>query len=271
MNLSIKWKTLEPIDINLNNNEVSAIIYSKFKYLQHLELDFNETLRDNPFGKFYTDIDFTTQQLTTYARQLGFDIDQELTQDYLNHLHEIYEINYHKNPIPLWLQFHEAIHQIESHKRDDLKNHPIVFDYREKAGLLEVPLDRKFLKYKTTTLKKGDCYVKWQELSKDPYTYFKDKEPDDIVRLKELAKPWLLLRPTIRIATADREFYNHIDLDAFLEWFQPYREDWCNHWNIVDWDPMEMFSVITIGSVTKIDQLCLRFKNNQFPYKISPQ
>ena len=118
-------------------------------------------------------------------------------------------------------------------------------------------------------IKKNQCFVRWQELAKIPYSYYVDNEPDNIKRLCELAKPWINLKASFHIACADIDFLENIDISSFDSWFSKYKNDWCNHWKISDWDSTESFKVIPIGEIDDSDILVSNVKNNNLPLRIS--
>jgi len=269
-NLLIKWDHLDPITIELFDNPVSDKIYSKFKYLGQINLNIPNHPRDNPYSNTNQNINDATSYLFKCARLLNLDLDENriLTQDYLNYLHEVYEKNY--NGDPLWLEFHEMIHTNEVLQAGGLLR-PIAFDYRERNGPLIEDFDRMYLQYSTTSVSAGCCYIKWQELSKDPYDYYIRKEPNNIDRLKELSKPWLNLKPNIFVQLTDTDFIKGKDILGFNKWFEIYKSDWTSHWQLDNWSVEEIFSVIPVGKVTDINELINRYKQNNYPTRIVQQ
>ena len=111
----------------------------------------------------------------------------------------------------------------------------------------------------------GDVYVAWAELGKIPYTYWEDQESNDINRLCELCKPWLILRPQLRIALEDFDMLGYKDTVGFNKWWADYHDVWCQHWNISNWTVENMFACIVIGH-TNANQITQLLKN-----KIHPQ
>jgi hypothetical protein len=52
----------------------------------------------------------------------------------------------------------------------------------------------------------------------------------------------------------DRNLYKKYNKEIdFERWFEQYKPQWCQHWNINDWSIEEMFSVIPIGEILNID------------------
>ena len=49
--------------------------------------------------------------------------------------------------------------------------------------------------------------------------------------------------------------FSWLDIDEFLSWWEPYKEEWCTHWNIHAWQWQDMFSVIPIGKVDDLNRL----------------
>jgi len=265
--LQILWDDNKTTHITLLNNIAAEYIYKSFKFLQHLKLDFINNPKDNPYSSVYDGSNASIDNLKNAANILDIQInvDELDSQDYLNHLHCIYEKNY--NGGPNWLVFHEMIHMIE-HARRNRDPEAIVFDFREKADVLIQKFNRSWFSFSTTHVEKGMCYLRWQELGKRPYDYYEDSEPDDISRICELAKPWIYLRPNIFVAHKDANRLEGKDLDKFSNWFELYRKDWTAYWDVSDWNPIEMFSVIPIGYINDVDVLLDNFKNKIYPERI---
>jgi len=268
MKLTIHWNNNTDIDIALNDTPAAHAMYRYYKHLQHLKFDFKSHTYDNPFDQDHYKLDQSLTNVQQAAHRLGLTVDAnyKVTQQDLNCWHEIYEKNY--NGDPTWLEFHESIHMAEMLLRnDDVTD--INFDYREQAGMLVTPFDRTWLKFGTTKVTKGTVFVQWQELGKTPYNYFIDGEPDNCKRLCELAKPWVYFKPNIYISVVDIDHAENRRWEDFNNWFAKYRQCWTQHWEINNWRPEEMFTVIPIGTVDNVSLLVNRFQNNQFPDRIT--
>lgn len=254
----------DQFDIVLDQGPVSQVIEKTFKHLQHVPIPFREW--DNPFFLSTQAHESLVNRLVYFARRLNVNIDSDLClrqdQKYLNHLHEIYEKSYDGDPD--WLDYHEHIHLCEkSETKYDFKK--LVINYREKAGPLERkfdPLFRQSFKNKVTA---GEVYVSWAELGKTPYHYWKNNEPDDIDRICELAKPWLILRPKLNIAFSDIDFMVNKKSDSFDQWWEQHHDSWCRYWNIDRWSIYDMFSVTSVGHITEINSLANCLTNGHNP------
>jgi hypothetical protein len=272
--IEIHWDNFSNITVELLDNPAANYLWESLKHLQNLPLQIEQFEKENPFNEVYTDSKVAFKRLIETASNIGVDIqiEQEISQNYLNQLHKIYEENYDgKNQ--QWLVFHEMIHVNEMHISNRLLPgaftvHSLGFDWREKAGIFNKPYDRNFNKFAVTELPKGSVYLKWQELGKKPYRYWYDGEPNDTVRVCELAKPWIEIRPAFHVTTRDIKFDSGIDLDSFNQWFEVHRNAWCQHWNLTDWTPEEMYTVLPVGHIYSIDQLIERFQNKQYPTKV---
>jgi hypothetical protein len=220
-----------------------APIYGRIiSHLRHLDIPFRDW--DNPYN-----LKDPVTRLIEFGTRLKITVDrlrcEQKDQDYLNFLHEVYEKNYVTCPDPRWLDFHEQIHLCENFGASQCF---LQIDYRDKAGLLEKPFDMSWLKSGKTRVRAGDVFVRWAELGKPPYIYWRDKEPDDITRIKELAKPWLKLRPMLLVALQDHDF--GVSSDEFEQWWEQYHAEWCAHWNISKWDLVDMRSVLIFGRMS---------------------
>ena len=244
--------------INLENNSVSQSLVLMLKHLHRLPLR---------SGIFHNPYEFTKEiairQLVEYANKLGIvvDIAKLKSQEYLNYLHSIYEKNYNGNGD--WLQYHEPIHLLEG----NLPSPRVHLSYGELAG----PLDRTYryneLLSSVTDISAGDCLVVFSELGKTPYNYWRDGEPDNLIRLCELAKPRRRLYFQITIELAEHKKIPH-DLEQFEQWFSQYKSDWCRHWGIPDWSPEQIFGGILIGHLDAVEDFKSALQSGQYPAKL---
>jgi hypothetical protein len=255
------------LKIKLYSNPLSEFIYSRYRHLKNLSLSFND--RDIFFKEKNTNIDLAKIALREYANWVSVtvDISKLSEQDYLNYLHEIYEKNF--DGTENWLKFHEQIHTLEILNSGQNVQPIISFDYRTLGGPLEGSFKREYYNYSTLSATKNQCFLRWQELAKPPYNYWKDKEPDDINRFCQLSKPWVTLKTAIHVACDNINFLENVDLFSFNEWFSQFREQWCTHWGIVDWDQAETFKFIKIGEIEDVDILVDNIKKNNLPLRIS--
>lgn len=270
--LSITWENQTPINVTLNDTPPADHMFKNFKHLQYVELEFKTNLRDNPFSLYRTDQELAYAKIIEFGKNVGVSVEYDKLndQDYLNYLHKLYEVNYTNERE--WLMFHEFIHIVERlpiHR--NISPSEIAFDYREKGGMLVTNYKRSFDKYLTDELKRGTCYIRWQELGKHPYEYFDNSEPDNLERICQLAKPWLLLKPNMFIAYYD---YNtttkHIGSNGYSEfkkWFKQYEDAWKEKWNVPNWEPESMFKVLPIGTIGSSDMDILeeRLQDNVYP------
>ena len=162
--------------------------------------------------------------------------------------------------------FHEHIHICEQYFTAE----PLILilDYREKSGLLEKKFNISWLQESTTQLKTGDVYLQFSELGKTPYTYWKDKEPNDINRMCELAKPWVLLKPKVHVALEDIDRLADKTANEFNQWWSNYHLDWCKFWNLPTWTLEMQYGVIKFGKIDNIEFLKTQIDNKIFPKKI---
>ena len=201
---------------------------------------------------------------------ISVDVSKLSEQDYLNFLHKVYEEGYNRGS-NIWLDFHEMIHALEFNKSTARPRNEIFINYRDKAGPLEKPFDKRNLKYATQKIPKGTCYTTWSELGKTLDTYWSSHEPDNIQRLCQLAKPWLILRPSFRVALEDVDLsLSPENKEKFTEWFKQYEEQWKKHWKVDDWTLDEIISItsIPIGVMNEVDVFTEKMKDNRIPTRI---
>jgi hypothetical protein len=262
--LKIVWPDGNFVVLNLLENPLSDYYYRCITRLKNVELQFGP--RENPLDHSYNENNFTKKLINNF-KDLGVSVDSRKlkVQSYLNQLHDLYFNNFNKSKDhKKWLEIHDLIHLLE--KNSNVRN-CIWFDYRELAGPLIKKFDRKFLKYATTTIKKGYCYFSAHELGKDPYKYWQDGEPDNLKNICQLVKPWLFLRPLLDVAIKDSENKKNNNTN-FLIWFKKFKNEWCEHWGLEDWQPWEPGAYIPIGYIPDIDYIIDRFARNDYPNKI---
>ena len=258
------------INLTLYNNTLTSYIQHCFKHLQHVDIPFRK--RDTCGFLLTTSANDQVEALINFANELDVTIDQQrclsLDQTYLNSLHQAYEENYNGNPI--WLDFHETIHILEEFSRGSLPNKELLIRYRETSGPLEQKFNESYQSEFVTKTKSGEFYIVWSELGKSPFNYWQDKEPNNITRICELVKPWDILKPHFFVSLDDQDLLEDYtkSLDEFFDWWAPYKEDWCTHWNLNNWKWQDMFSVIPIGKVENINGLVNAIDRGAIPNRV---
>ena len=261
--MQIVFSNTTAVDLILESTPLATVYQKIYKHLGHVAVPFRRW--DHPF--YCNTLEELVEQLILCASKVSVTVCREscLNQDqnHFNAIHEIYEHNY--NGDPAWLNFHEHIHLCE---RWPVQKPRLTIDYREKSGMLERPFDLAWLENATTKIKAGDVFVEWAELGKTPYGYWENNEPDNMDRMCELAKPWLTLRPKIVVALEDIDTMNNVDIPAFESWWKHHSKEWCQHWNLLSWSIVDIFSVVRLGQVPEFKNIIEQLKNNNTPTKI---
>lgn len=223
---------------------VALTLNHMYRHLQHVTLPWRPW--DGP--AYY---DQVVDQLVTAGAALDVIVDPVkcTDQSYLNFLHNIFEKNYNGNPG--WLDYHERIHLIEKRALGRM-----TLGHRELAGPIQQPFNLAWMDHGITQLDTGTVFVEWAELGKTPYKYWNDGEPDDPVRLRELAKPWITLRGRIVVALQPLDLMQNLDTENFDRWWKTREKDWCNHWSINSWSLVHQRSVVPVGNLG-LDQVNL--------------
>jgi hypothetical protein len=264
--MQIVFSNGKTVDLILNQTPMADVYQNIYKHLGNAPIPFRDW--DNPFYFSNMTHQELVEKLILYASKVHVPIDREccLTQDqnYLNDMHKIYEKNY--NGDPSWLDFHEHIHLCETKHVQTLKI--LRIDYREKSGMLEKPFDYKWLKNATTKIKAGDVFVNWAELGKTPYSYWKNNEPNDTIRMRELIKPWIKLRPNIMVALEDIDTLKNVEVEKFESWWAQHSQPLCQYWNIPAWSTTDIFSATVFGQVPNFETITTQLKNNHKPVKV---
>ena len=254
------------LEMLLHSTPLTEYYQKTYKHLQHVSIPFREW--DAPWYLSRIGYEGLIDQLVLIAKKINIDIDRAQcllrNQNYFNHVHEIYEQQYDGNPV--WLDFHEHIHMCE--KFHEPKQKILQIDYREKAGMLEKSFDHNWLNLATTKINAGDVFVEWAELGKNPYYYWHNNESTDITRMCELIKPWLKLKPALKIAMEDVDKLEHIRVSEFEHWWDQHNAPWCKHYGIASWTTADIFSAIVIGRVPEYQLVAQQLENNQHPIRV---
>jgi hypothetical protein len=268
--LKIKWADNVTVDVELAKNPAAEFYYSCMRRLQHLDLFFGP--RETPYHPLNIDVLQAQQLLQTQLKNLDILVDVARLRDqaYLNYLHDIYfqQCNTRDRAYyTQWTHAHDTIHLLEMHNQNKFQSSVVSFNYRNDAGPLYKKFDRAYLQYAVQSVEPGTCFLIEQELGKNPLIYFKDQEPNDIEFMCRVSKPWVNLIPTLNLAV------EHIVPSSipqeFLQWFDNYQDQWCQHWGITDWQPEEIYAKIPIGRILNFDELHQRFKNNHYPIRVT--
>lgn len=262
----IEFQNDRLVEIELLDSPIKDILIEIYRHLQHVKIPFKSW--DCPITDDY-DKQSLVDVLSEHAARLGIVVDRERLitgdQSYYNILHQIFENN--SDGKTAWLNYHESLHLCEG----GLLFNFVRIDFRDLAGPLERSFDRRWLSQAVTQIRAGDVFCSWAELGKLPYTYWTDGEPDDIVRLCELAKPWLTLRPHLIVALHDQDFIENVNVTGFNHWWQSYQEKWCAYFGLTDWRWQEMFSVLPVGRIKDLHQLISHVNNKIIPSYIRLQ
>jgi len=270
--MQILFSDNETVDLLLDSIPLTSVYQKIYKHLCHVPIPFREW--DNPYYVANMTYDQLVEKLVFYGSKVSLSIDSisclARDQNYFNDIHKIYEKNY--NGDPTWLDFHEHIHLCDVHlcEKDKITDclKFLQIDHREKSGLLEQKFDFNWLETATTKIKAGDIFVQWAELGKTPYIYWKNGEPNNLSRMCELIKPWLILRPKLCIALEDIDMLGNIECDEFESWWKQYSEHWCKHWKIPSWNLNDIFSVVVFGRVPNFETIIEKLKKTVNPTKI---
>jgi hypothetical protein len=218
------------------------------KHLTPVPLHFG--MIDNPYKVSRESI---SDILVNISNALAISIDRtQLTdQQYLNYLHRYFE-----NRIGggnEWMDYNQAIHLLETFNRGEQKEKKVRLWYGNNSN----PLTRRYQFDELTNMqlnfRAGDCFVEFSELGKTPYHYWRDQEPDDIAHLCELASPMVKLNFKIVVAL-DNINFTPCDLSNFENWFDQYRDTWCQHWQIPYWTISQMQGGILIGRIADLEK-----------------
>ena len=241
------------------------------KHLQHVPIQYEPWNNPRLYFEKFSKQD-RVSVIVNSATKLGLEINEDLClasdQIYLNYLHEIFEKKYDGNRE--WLVFHKHLHMLEYSTKHPAPGKPVItITWLELAGMLDKPFDYSLLEESQTSVNKGDVYLRFPELGKTPYDYWRDKEPDNLQRLLEVTKPWKTLTPDLIIALDDINFMQDKQENEFNKWWDNYHSDFCTYYNIPTWTLKQQYSVIVFGNMLEIDKLIQETNKGAIPERIS--
>ena len=254
----------------MEQNPIADYYYNCIRHLQYIDLQFGA--RENPYHPAVFTPDQTVSQLVKLSEQVGLEInvDRLKDQEYLNHLHDLYFNTVNKTQWnTIWLEIHDCIHLLEVANGTVPLHKDIWFDYQHLAGPLIKPFNREYLEYAITDAEPGMCYLQEHELGKSPLMYQQTQEVADIEIMCQLVKPWVDLKPVLSIQTKTSKASQTFNLDEFNQWFDPFKEQWCKHWQLTGWQPWEMFAKIPVGHIEDVALLVKRFSELNYPKRIT--
>ena len=243
----------QDVDFQLIENEVSVIWAQKIKHLRHIPFDPVETT-----GFDFSDLDLHYKNFCTLSGVEYQRMDYS-NHDTLNHLHELYEKNHERlstvpNNNALYI-FHHAIHDQEfKHKKKDFY---VGWGIREGILTSSYPCNKFY-----SDIVEANClYLPWSELGKTPLTYYNNKEPNDVSRFLQLAKPHTTLRARFMIATEDRPPQTFPK--EFEEWFERYKNDWLEYHKLEQWTSRDEFGAVPLAQ--PIDNINIKEMIESYP------
>lgn len=244
------------LNLFLDNTPAGDTLASMLKHLQHVPVPFSDL--DNPYNRKSFDLD---SYITEVAKLVNVDIDKtKLTESqYLNYLHKVYEERYDGGSD--WLKLHEAIHIIEA-RNFDLKFLYTRIDWRNKAGKIIKPMTAEIQKCSVQKVLKGQAVICYGELGKTLYHYWRDKEPDDLKRIKQLCTPWVQYKPNIKLVLEDFDLKPK-DWDDFLKWGNQINDKYWSSFNLPVRDLSWQQSVILVGKIDNVELLTEKLKNGE--------
>jgi len=249
----LKTKTIDIVFDNNNRYSISvaenSVADSLCKMLKHLsQVPLRVCALDNPYTLTR---DLVTDQITKITDLLSIPLDQSrLTdQQYLNYLHTYFENRIDDRPE--WQIYNEAIHSFEMFNRGNQKEKKLSLFYGSKSGPLTRPFRYNEFDNMQLQFAAGDCYIDFNETGKTPYQYWRDGEENNISRLCDLGKPMLRLDFRIKVALDDTDLTPK-DTREFSRWFDQYKTQWCQYWDILNWDITQMQGGILVGQINNI-------------------
>jgi hypothetical protein len=253
----ILWNNKQALEIRWHDTPVAQAVAKAFKHLQHVPLPWRPW--DDSRWVSRVELSEVVDIFVGLAQELKIDVDPSLClirdQQYLNHLHTLYE-SVDKNNKQFtqsnWMEFHELIHRIERYPRDPSQT--INIDYRHYYGLLEQPMKKEWMT-PGVIAQYGDVMVNWTELGKTPFDYMRDGEPNDIRRICQLAKPWITLKPKLNIAYGPQFYPSEQQTAEYKQWWAPYEPTWLKRWGLAEWTLAHQFTSVPVGRLLDMDTM----------------
>lgn len=234
-----KGKKTYDINYIVADNPVADLWSNKIKHLRNSDIDPVETS-----GFKFNSLEVYHKKFCLEAEVEFKKVDYNLQKD-LNYLHELYEKHHDRLSIKknnkFLYTFHHAIHENENKNKTETK-------YYVGWGIKEGPLtiNYKCNEFYAPKVEKNNLYLPWSELGKTPLIYYKNKEPAQLNRFIELAKPHMTLRPRFMICRQE-ETVKKFD-DGFKHWFSTLSQKWLEHYELKEWKEQDEFSGVLLAT-----------------------
>lgn len=242
-----------------SNRAVDDLFLPIIKHLQHVEIPFFPNDDWN-----IPNLDDNQRRFEKYVDKVPINLDQLDNRLHLNFLHEYYEKNYKKSHHLSdyeWMHFHEGIHEREL-LLDCTETTYIRVSYRHLVGQLTKKFNVEEYRDLLIHPRKLDVVIGWNELGKTPDTYWHNKEPDNIDRIKELVQPWTTFNPVIQFYFADSKINKNVE--QCRKWWNKHKDEWCNHHKVPnDWKLEEYNYALKIGELSEENlHILLQWREN---------
>lgn len=259
--MQIVFDNQETINFEFIESPVTDYFRWAYKHLQHVAPYFDKSNLPYYIGDCFSD-------LVSCAAQLNIEVDRSrlVDQNYLNELHEIFEKK--TDGSYNWLSYNAYIHLCEKSNNSQGNNGVYNIDWGDKSSPLVKKFDYQYTSSFVNKVCTGQIFFEWSELGKTPYDYWQNREPDNLQRMCELAKPTLCIRPRISIACKNIDKLEKIDKGQFSNWWNNFHDQWCNHWGISEWTVEQIHGVIPYAQTHETAKLQYLAENNHCPTKI---
>jgi len=217
------------------DNEIGKIFAWQMKLIHKVPYNRSQSIWPNKLRNNFKDLQEMAQLLRSKC-EIVIDFEINTDQQCMNKLHEIYEQMHnvkdkftHEQLIVLY-NFHEAIHDVESAKTKRTNKF-----WKTQWGHLAGPVTKNInlYDYYQAEIPSNTLISKWGELGKTPEGYYMNKEPNDQNRVNHLVKPHRNFDPTFFIYA--NSYHIETFESGFVDWWNTYENDWCNHWNTPKW------------------------------------
>lgn len=220
---------------DLADNPIAEEWIKKLKNIHRVPLDRVYTINND---KAVTKEEVTQEiiaDITTLNNMIGkiYDIKTEYNQLDCNLIHG-FTVSNQYSYIPEVRAIFHSLHRRVHHLENLLENSELSWtwlqaEWGEKSGPLTTKHKVSPYNYYETKIKAGNIYQPWAEFGKTPYTYWKNKDLDNVDNFLNNCKPHTTFRPGFSLCTIDRDY--SLPILEFESWFDAYRSAWQERYN----------------------------------------
>ena len=239
----------QEIRYQLVDNPIAQQWFQKIKHLVRVPLCRHYTsVADTPATnqELYNIISYDIKKLNEILGPV-YEIKNEYNQNDCNAIHALTvytQYQYSPKIRDIFHHLHRQVHRLERNFNNIVQNR-VHIGWGEKEGLLKTTFTESPYPYYNKKLSPGNLYMMWNEFGKTPYTYWIDRDLDNVEHFMATCKPQITARAEFVLCYRS---ITHQEFDTnFYTWFESYRLPWMEKYGIV-WTPTHEYGGVPLAT-----------------------